>query len=87
VQRSGLRLDGDATLFLDVHRVENLSLHLTGLKAPAALNQAIGQRGFAMVNVRNDRKISDVIHQASSASVCGSRTRKRKKGASDGDAP
>jgi hypothetical protein len=51
------------------------------------LNQAIGQRGFAMVNVRDDRKISDVIHQASSASVCGSRTRKRKKGASGGDAP
>jgi hypothetical protein len=51
------------------------------------LDQAIGQRGFAMVNVGNDRKISDVIHQATSASVCGSMIRKRKKGASGGDAP
>jgi hypothetical protein len=51
------------------------------------LDQAIGQRGFAMVNVGNDRKISDVIHQATSASVCGSRIRKRKKGASGVDAP
>jgi len=51
------------------------------------LNQTIGQRGFAMVNVRNDRKISDVIHQAKSESVCGYGIRKRKKGASGGDAP
>jgi hypothetical protein len=46
------------------------------------LNQAISQRGFAMVDVGNDRKISDVIHQGSSASECGSMIRKRKKGAS-----
>ena len=32
--------------------------------SPAALNQAIGQGGLAMVNVRNDGKISDVLHQA-----------------------
>jgi hypothetical protein len=43
------------------------------------LNQTIGQRGFAMVNVRNDRKISDVIHQGRSASVCGSKIQKRKR--------
>ena len=87
VQRSGLCLDGDAALFLDVHRVENLGFHFTRLESTTTLNQTIGQRGFAVVNVRNDRKISDVIHQGRSASVCGSRIRKRKKGASGVDAP
>jgi hypothetical protein len=62
-------------------------LHVARIQATTVLNQAIGQRGFAMVDVGNDRKISDVIHQASSASVCGSTIRKRKKGASGGDAP
>jgi hypothetical protein len=69
VQRSGLCLDGDAALFLDVHRVQHLGFHVSGFQTSTTLNQAIGQRGFAMVNVRNDRKISDVIHQRRSASV------------------
>jgi hypothetical protein len=51
------------------------------------LDQAVGQRGFPMVNVGDDRKISDVIHQGSSASRGGSTIQKRKKGASGGDAP
>ena len=87
LQRSGLGLDGDAALFLDVHRVQHLGFHVPRFQTSATLNQAIGQRGFAMVNVRNDRKISDVIHQGSSASVGGSRIQKRKKGASVSDAP
>jgi hypothetical protein len=37
--------------------------------------------------VGNDRKISDVIHQGSSASFGGSMIRERKKGASVSDAP
>ena len=64
MQRGGLSFDGYPTLFLDVHRVENLSLHLAFFEAATALNQAIGECGFAVVNVRNDRKVSDVVHQA-----------------------
>src|SRR5690606_22006984 len=63
LQRSGLRLDRDAALFLDVHRVEHLRLHLTVAQATTALDDAIGQRGLAMVDVRNDRKVTDVIHK------------------------
>ena len=37
-QRCRLRLDGDASFFLDVHRVQHLGLHLTGLQPPTALN-------------------------------------------------
>jgi hypothetical protein len=40
-----------------------LGFHLALLQATAALDQAICQCGFAVVNVRNDREISDVIHQ------------------------
>jgi hypothetical protein len=46
LQRRGLRLDGDAALFLDVHRVEHLGFHLAVGQAAAALDQAVGQRGL-----------------------------------------
>jgi len=35
-------------------------LHLAFFEAATALNQTIGECGFAVVNVRNDRKVSDV---------------------------
>ena len=63
LQRSGLRFDSYPTLFLDVHRVEHLRLHLTFFKTATALNQSVCQRGFAMIDVGNDRKVSDVVHQ------------------------
>jgi hypothetical protein len=63
VQRGGLRLDGYPTLFFDVHRVEHLRFHLAFGEATATLNQAICKRRLAVIDVRNDRKISDVIHQ------------------------
>ena len=68
LQRSGLRLDGYPTLFFDIHRVQNLGLHLTVRKASAALDQAICKRRLAMVDVRNDGKISDVVHQRKASS-------------------
>ena len=63
LQGRSLGLDGDAALFLDVHRVKHLRLHVTRSKAAAALDQTVRQRGLAMVNVRNDGKITDVVHQ------------------------
>ncbi len=69
LQRSCLRLDGDTTLFLNVHGVENLRLHFTLLQTTATLNQSIGECRFAMIDVRNDGEISDVIHQGPATSV------------------
>ncbi|MCY1380166.1 hypothetical protein D9M69_679590 [compost metagenome] len=63
VQRGGLRLDGYPTLFFDVHRVEHLRFHLAFREAAATLDQTVCERRLAMIDVRNDRKISDVIHQ------------------------
>ena len=41
-QRHALRLDRDAALALEVHRVENLLLHLALLEPAAQLDQAVG---------------------------------------------
>ncbi len=53
-ERHALRLDGDAPLALEVHRVEHLRLHFTGIETAALLNEAIGQRRFAVINMSND---------------------------------
>ena len=60
-----MRLDGDAALTLEVHRVEDLRLHLARLKRAGELEEAIRQGRLAMVDVRDDREIADValIHR------------------------
>ena len=65
VQADRVRLDRDAALALEVHRVEHLRLHLAGLQGAGDLEEAIGQRRLAMVDVRDDREVPDValIHQ------------------------
>jgi hypothetical protein len=66
---SGLCLDGYPTFFLDVHRVQNLRFHIARLKTATALDQTVSKCGFAVVNVGNDGKISDVIHQRNALSI------------------
>ena len=68
-QCSGLRFDGYPTLFFDVHRVQHLRFHLPVTQAATALNDAVGERGFAVIYVGDDRKISDVVHQCKRLSV------------------
>ena len=58
-QRHRLGLDGDATLALDRIGVEHLRLHLARLQAAAQLDDAIGQRGLAVVDVGNDGEVAD----------------------------
>ena len=36
-------------------------MHLALAERPGKLQQAVGQRGFAVVNVRDDAKIADVL--------------------------
>src|SRR5437016_5789078 len=61
-QSSGLSLDRDAALALEVHRVQHLLTHLPVREAAAALDEAVGERRLAMVDVRDDRKVADVLH-------------------------
>ncbi len=61
-QRGGLRLDGDAALPLEIHRVEDLRLHLPVGQPAAALDEAVGQRRLAVVDVGDDREVADMLH-------------------------
>ena len=55
------RLDGDAAFALQIHIVEQLLFHLALRNRFALLKQAVGKRGFAMVDMGDDRKISDML--------------------------
>jgi len=55
----GLRFDGDATLLLDVHAVEEAVTHLALRNDAAQLQDAVGHRGLAVVDVRDDAEIPD----------------------------
>ena len=56
----GLRLDRDAALALELHRVEHLRAVLARVDGPGDLEDAIGQRRLPMVDVGNDREVADV---------------------------
>ena len=66
------RLDRDAALALEIHIVQQLFLHLALGHGLALLEQAVGQRRLAVVNMRDNGKISDMLaifHTGSSLSV------------------
>src|SRR6476620_11396396 len=62
IQPDGLRLAGDAALALDIHRIEHLFLarHFAIGQPARHLDQAVGQRRFAMVDMGDDGEIADV---------------------------
>ena len=53
--------DGDAALPLEVHGVQNLRLHLPGLQGAGDFEEAVGQSRLAVVDVGDDRKVTDVL--------------------------
>ena len=55
----GLGLDGDAPLPLQLHAVQHLVGHVPLLHHARALQDAVRQGGFAVVDVGNDAKIAD----------------------------
>ena len=61
VEADRVRLDRDAALALEIHRVEHLRLHLAGLQRAGQLEETIGERRLAVVDVRDDRKIADAL--------------------------
>ena len=52
-------LDGDAALALEVHGVEDLGLHLARLERTGELEKTVGQRRLAVVDVGDDREITN----------------------------
>ena len=61
----GLRLDGDAALALDVHRVQHLLLagHLARVERAGELDEPVGERRLAMVDMGDDGKVADVLQR------------------------
>ncbi len=60
VEPHRLRLDGDAALALDIHRIEHLLDHLALGKPAGRLDEPVGQRRLAVVDMRDDGEVADV---------------------------
>ncbi len=59
IQPDGVRLDRDPALALEVHGIQDLRLHLPGLQRAGEFQEAIRQRRLAVVDVGDDREVSD----------------------------
>src|SRR5467141_2764455 len=55
------RLDGDAALALEVHGVKNLFVHFALRQRAGHFEQAVSERGFAVVDVRDDAEVSNEL--------------------------
>ena len=56
-----LGLDGDAPFPLDVHRVEVLGLHVAHVDGAGELEDAVGERRLAVVDVGDDAEIAELL--------------------------
>ena len=61
VDARGLGLDGDAALALEIHLVEELGALLAAAERLRHVEQAIGERALAVVDVRDDAEVADPI--------------------------
>ncbi len=59
VEANGVGFDGDAALAFEIHRVEDLLHHFPLGEGACHLEQTVGQGGLAVVDVRDDREITD----------------------------
>ena len=62
VKSDGLGLDGDAALAFELQGIQHLVLHFAGFQAPANLDEAVRQRGFAVIDVSDDREVAYPLH-------------------------
>lgn len=61
IQGHTLGLDSNAALTLDIHRVEDLLGHFTFGQSPAGLYKAVRQGGFAVIDMRDNGKITNML--------------------------
>ena len=72
-----LGLDRDAPLALEIHRVEVLRAHVAGVDGAGDLEDPVGQRRLAVVDVGDDREVADAGEIHGSANATGERLRTR----------
>jgi hypothetical protein len=53
-----VRLDRDAALALEVHRIEDLRFHLSSLERAGQLEKSVSEGRLAVIDVGNDREIA-----------------------------
>ena len=63
VEPHRLRLDGDAALALDIHRIEHLLDHVARRHRAGGLDQPVGERRLAVVDMGDDGEIADVVER------------------------
>ena len=56
-----LRLDGNPALPFEVHGVEDLVAELPIFDRPAALDEAVGERRLAVVDVGDDAEVAEAV--------------------------
>ncbi len=59
---NGMALDSDTALAFEVHVVEYLGFHVLGLYGAGIFQQAVGEGGFAMVDMGYDTEIAYMFH-------------------------
>jgi len=57
VQANAFCFDGDAALALEIHRVKDLFVHFALRQRAGHFEQAVSERGFAVVDMRDDAEI------------------------------
>ena len=86
VHAHGTGFDRNAALTFQIHIVQQLAFHFALGNGMALFQQAVSQRGFAVVDVRHNRKIADerlVFHDCSFCAaqqeklLCGRRSRRQ----------
>lgn len=54
IERYAMRFNGNTTLTLKIHGIQHLLLHFAVTQTTAKLDESIGNRGFAMINMGNN---------------------------------
>ena len=62
LQSRRLSLNGNAAFFFNIHRIKHLGRHFALLQTAAILNKAVSQSRFAVVNMGNNGKVTDIFH-------------------------
>ena len=58
-----MALDRDALLFLKVHGVKDLVLHITRVEGIRHLQHSVGEGTFSVIDMRDDAKVSCILHR------------------------
>ena len=61
VHAHGVQLDRDAPLALEFIVVQDLLSHLTPVESAGLLEQPVGQRALAMIDVSDDAEVADMV--------------------------